>query len=142
VRELARSPDLTKKHRFHLLQVYKANFEAELEQFNDITPVHGLATGDVTRDAEGHSRPTARTAVQAATFAAKKAKLAIAEKGLVELTKMWKKIPHLNDRGANVSLTDDVLNSQLKSLQSASAIDKPDPEALATALALAEFDHR
>ena len=142
VRELARSPDLTKKHRFHLLQVYKANFEAELAQFNSITQVHGSDAGDLTRGAGGNSRTTARAAVQAATFAAQKAKLPVAERGLVELTTMWDKIPHLNNRGARVSLTDDVLNSQLKSLQSASAIDKTDPDALATALTLAEFDQR
>jgi hypothetical protein len=139
VRDLARSPDLTKKHRFHLQQVYKANFEAELAHFNDITQVRSPKKGDVTRSAGGNSRTTARAAVQAATFAAQKARLPVAERGLVELTKMWDQIPHLNNRGAHVSLTDDVLNSQLKSLQSASTIDKPDPEALATALTLAEF---
>ena len=140
VRELARSPDLTKKHRFHLLQVYKANFEAETAQFSSISQLPGTDTGTVTRGANGSSRTTGRIAVQAATYVAQKARLPIAEKGLAELSNMWDRIPHLDNRGRNVSLTDDVLNSQLRSLQSASTIVKADPEALAAALTLAEFN--
>ena len=137
-RELARSPDLTKKHRFHLLQAYKANFETELDQFNTMVP-RGSAE-ELTRSAGSAFSPGARTAVQAATLVAKEARLPVAEKGLAELTKAWDQIPHLKDRSTNASLTDEVLNSQLHSLQSATAIVNPDPEALATALALAEFD--
>lgn len=139
VQELAKSPDLTKKHRFHLLQVYKANFETEMAQSKSMSELSPDRAG-LTRGAATDRRTAAKSAVQIATETAMNANLPrAAERALVELVKSWDTIPHLQDRGRDDLLTDEMLNSQLKTLQSASTIEKPDPEALANALTLAEF---
>jgi hypothetical protein len=144
--QLAKSPDLTKTHRFRLLQAYAANFEMEVAQSRFST---SLGTpGEVTRGADRKTlRDTrrvassfmARSAIQLASAAAERASLPDAMKGLVELTNKWDSLPHLSDRAKDVPLTNEVLRSQLRALESQSAITKADPEALATALTLATF---
>jgi hypothetical protein len=143
VQELARSPDLTKKHRFHLLQAYKANFEAELAAAQGATSFGGAESTGPTRGASTGARSVARGAVQAATAIAMKARLPKdAEKGLTELTKAWDGIPYLASRDKSAPLTESMLKSQLQSLQAGSALESPDPEALATALTIAAFSPR
>jgi hypothetical protein len=137
VQQVAKSPELTKKHRFRLLQAYKANFEAEVAQSRYSasldTPV------EVMRSAFHDRRSAARGAIQLASAAAERASLLDAKIGLIELTKKWDSLPHLADQAKDMPLTDDILKSQLRVLESESAITKPDPEALATALTLATF---
>ncbi|HYK90726.1 MAG TPA: hypothetical protein VE398_18280 [Acidobacteriota bacterium] len=143
VQELAKSPDLTKKHRFHLLQAYKANFEAELAAAQSTTQFPDLGAAPLTRGASTNARSLARGAVQAATAIAISAGLPRdAQRGLTELSKAWDGIPFLENRVKNAPLTEEILRSQLKSLQSGSAIERPDPESLATALTMAAFNSK
>jgi hypothetical protein len=140
VQELAKSPDLTKKHRFHLMQAYKANFEAELAAAQGVTHFGGTEDAAPTRGASRGARSAARGAVQAATAIAMNAKLPKdAEKGLTELSKAWDRIPYLENRDRSAPLTETMLKSQLSSLQAGTALDRPDPQALATALTIAAF---
>jgi hypothetical protein len=134
IQELAKSPDLTKKHRFRLMQIYKANFETESEMHGSMK--FGERGVDTVRSG-GHS--SAKGAIQQAAYVATQAKLSRAAEALSELNLRWDAVTKLDSRKPKQVLTDEILIAQMQRLEQDSAITEPDPDSLASALTIAAF---
>jgi len=139
VQELARSADLTTKHRYLLMQAYKANFEVELQTRRIATTFPPERVSEMVRGGKSQLKSAAREAIQAAAFYAKTAQLSEQEKSLGELSKRFDKIPNLNDRTRETPLTDEMLKSQLKELEEINPSSKPNINDLASVLTKAAF---
>jgi len=139
VQELARSADLTTKHRYLLMQAYKANFEVELQTRRIATTFRSEQNPEIVRGQKRQSKNAAREAIQAAAYCAKTAQLREQEKALGELSKSFDKIPDLDDRTQETTLTNEMLKSQLKKLEEIGPVFKPNVEDLASVLTKAAF---
>jgi len=138
--QLAISPDLTQDHRYHLIQVYKANFEKEVALYQQL---HGFTSNHIAtvsrRGTEGVLGPresienTARLA-QEGGFPEKVVDGLLELRDNWEQINNWEQIPELKDRDKDFQLANDILNKQLKALESFSKIEKRDPKALADAI--------
>jgi hypothetical protein len=136
--ELAVSPDLTRRHRFALMQVYKANFESEVEAFRSLTLDGPAAGGEPRRGQSGHLRATDAILEQYAMLEKTSLpKNAIAS--MYHLSKNWQKIHAVHDRGREFSLTDEIISTQLSDIQEIAPITDPQPEELAKAMTIAAF---
>jgi hypothetical protein len=139
VQELARSPDLTTKHRYHLLQAYKANFEIELQTRRIATTFSPDRSPETVRASKRLPRNAAKEAIQAAAFCAKAAQLSESQRALGQLSSKFDEIPDLDGRTRETVLTNDMLKSQLAKLQEINPVLKPNIEALATVLTKSAF---
>lgn len=124
--------DLTRTDRFRLLEVYKANLEAEIDAYKHH---HGLsgARGAVLR---GGGTLDAKSMIQRAAWIARDAGLAQPATSLLELSRNWRSIPGLDGRAHGFELSDSLLGQQLDHLDKGDATDTLEPEQLAHALAL------
>ncbi len=134
---VAGSPDLTRDHRYHLIQAYKANFELELGIYNEISGKSGEVRGVATRGALrlGARSLDPKTSIQ---YTAQKAQEAGVSKeavqGLFDISRNWEEIPGLSGRPQKTELNDTLLEIQLKAMQTISRVVSPDPQGLADAI--------
>lgn len=137
--QIAMSADLTTDDRYHLIQLYKANYEREVELYGTFLPQSSQSSAAVTRSAR--SGFTAKAVIQKAAVLAQNAGFPKeAENALWDISTNWDRIPHLKDRSKDFELTDALLNDQLNELESISTIENRDPKALADAIAVAVFN--
>jgi hypothetical protein len=139
VQELARSADLTKKHRYLLMQAYKANFEIEVQTRRITTTFRSEQNDDIVRGQKRKSKNAARDAIQAAAYCAKTDQLGEPARTLGELSKSFDEIPDLDNRTRETVLTNEMLKSQLKKLEGMITLSSPNTEDLASVLAKAAF---
>lgn len=134
VQAVARSPDLTKRHRINLQLVYKMDFETAIEHNNrpkgripaELPPTRGPRTG-----------LTPKAVLQRIASIAKKAGMPeTVENSLWEISQRWDEIPNLKDRPQGFRLSGDMLNEQLEALSKITEIPDQDPEDLARAMAI------
>jgi hypothetical protein len=133
--EMATSPELTQRHRFDLMRLFKANFEKEVELHGENAPAT-RGRGRSTRMAKTFS---ARDTVQATLLGIREAELSEStRKGLAALVDGWNDIPHLAQRASpKYELDDSAVNEQLNSLVKLTRMKKPDPQNLLHAFQLA-----
>jgi hypothetical protein len=131
---VARSPDLTKRHRIDLQLIYKMDFETAIEHYNKLKgriPTELLAT----RGPRTGLSPKA--VFQRTASIAKKAGISqTVEDTFWAISQHWGKIPHLKDRPQGFRLSGAMLNQQLEALSKITEIRDQDPEDLAKAVAL------
>lgn len=131
IQQIAASPDLTRPHRFDLIQLYSGNFEKQVELYRKSTgsiPTAGVASRG-PRDALD-----ARDVLKRAARSAAKAELtAPAERALLDIGS------HLDEVVAGSrplsDLSDDDLNAQLARLSKISRTREKDPDVIVAALA-------
>ena len=137
--ELATSPDLTQRHRLHLMQLYSANFESEVEMYNALRK--GRPKPPTTISRSGRQGLSAPRVFQKIAVSANKAGFSEeVSKGFADISSNWSRIPHLKDRTAESQLTDDIMNEQLKELEDVSKVDNLDPKTLAEAMAVTRLN--
>lgn len=137
--ELATSPDLTQKHRLHLMQLYSANFESEVEMYNALRQGRPRLPTSITRS--GRQGLSAPGVFQKIAVSAKDAGFSKeVSKGFSDISSNWSRIPHLKDRSAELQLTDEIMNEQLKELEDVSKVDNLDPKTLAEAMAVTRLN--
>lgn len=134
-RQVAESPDLTPWHAQHLIEAYTARYTKAVELYDKLHKLMPQRTATVYRSA-GENPLTPQQSIQ------KTAQLAFNAgveenvlQGLVDLSQNWDRIPHLD--ASDMELTDDALNEQLSVIEGFSKAAKPNPKALAEALAIA-----
>ncbi len=137
--QLAISPDLTEDHRYDLIRVYKANFEKEVSLYEEL---HGFRPERVATVSRSGTRGvlSPRESIENTARLAQEA--GFPENvidGLLELRDNWGQIPELKERPRDFQLTSDILNRQLKAMESFGQIDRPDPKDLADAIAVASI---
>lgn len=137
-REVARSPDLTKTHRFEVQLGYAADKETVIQQYNKLrapgtlAPTRGPRTG-----------LSARAVFQKTADLAEKAGISKGvARSLLDISEHWDRIPYLKEPGEGFKLTDDILNEQVRVLSSITQIGDEDPEDLAKAFAVATISAR
>jgi hypothetical protein len=136
--ELAVSPDLTRRHRFALMQVYKANFESEAEAFRSLTEAGTGGGNDPHRGGSRRLRAADSLLEQYAALE-KTALPKNAIVGMYHLSKNWQNIHSVRDRRREFSLTNDIISTQLSDIQKITPIADPQPEELAKAMTIAAF---
>lgn len=133
VQSVARSPDLTKRHRIDLQLIYKMDFETAIEHNNKLRGKISTELPATRGPRTGLSPPAVlqRTAsiVKKAGFSKK------VENSFWEISRRWDEIPHLKDRTPEFRLSGVMLNEQLEALSRITEIPDQDPEGLAKALA-------
>ncbi len=137
--QLAISPDLTEDHRYDLIRVYKANFEKEVSLYEEL---HGFRPERVATVSRSGTRGvlSPRESIENTARLAQEAGFPEnVVDGLLELRDNWGQIPELKERDRDFQLTSDILNRQLKAMESFSQIDRPDPKDLADAIAVASI---
>ena len=133
---LAQSSDITQSHRYHLIQLFKAHFEKEIQLYNELHGFISNVAGDHTRGRGGTSTPQDK--IQKTAYLAKQlGQSEQAVKGLIEIKKNWHTIPDLELRPESFQLSNEILSRQLRTLEAQSTIEKPDPADLADAMAAA-----
>jgi hypothetical protein len=136
--ELAVSPDLTKKHRFALMQLYKGNFESEVEAFHSIfDSTTEPSLGDHRGDSNSYRAEDALL-LQYARLERRSPSKDVLD-GVYAIASNWPKIRDVSSRKAGFVLTDSIINAQLKELQTVSALTDPDPISLAHEITLASL---
>lgn len=134
VREVARSPDLTKRHRINLQLIYKADFEKAIEHNNK--PKGRIPTElAATRGPRTGLSPIA-VLQRIASIATKAGIPETAENSFWEISKHWERIPHLRDRPQGFRLSGEMLNAQVEALSRIAEIPDQDPEDLAKAMTI------
>jgi hypothetical protein len=137
--ELAISPDLTQRHRLHLMQLYSANFESEVETYNALRKGRPKLPPTPTR--AGRQGLSAPGVFQKIAHSAKEAGFSKeVSKGLLDISSNWSRIPHLKDRPKESQLTNEIMNEQLKELEGVSKVDNLDPKTLAEAMAVTRLN--
>jgi hypothetical protein len=136
--EVATSPDLTKSHRFALMQVYKVNFESESEAYRSL--VGGLGDQDREPKRSGGALVKARDSLleQYALLEQRTSLPADVLSSVVVLSKNWSKIRGLSGRRREFSLTNEIISQQLEDVQSVT-FSNAEPAALADAMTIAAF---
>jgi hypothetical protein len=133
VQQVARSPDLTPRHRVALLSAYRVNFESETESFRATTT--GLAPTGNTRAASTMPGNGAG-ALQMEALTSRKA--GFGKDVESALLNMAQKFPKLTAaRAGNETLTDQVLCEQMEMI----GTQAQDPQRLADALVTAAFQN-
>jgi len=137
--QMAVSPDLTTTHRHGLIRVYRANFEKELEAYELSQFEKDKTPAPITRSAwRGDAGMDGQTAIQRIALLTKRAGYSKdIEKGLLDISKHWDRIPYLQRRPKEFQLTDAILHEQLRQVASVSKIENPTPSELADAIATA-----
>ncbi|MGA2403792.1 MAG: hypothetical protein ABSG91_19145 [Syntrophobacteraceae bacterium] len=138
VGQLAKSPDLTCEHRYHLMQVYKAQFEREVGFYSEVSgkgSEPGAVTSRGTGTGDSKEVLSPKASIQyAAQVAAKAGIPKDGVRGLLDISRNWESIFLLAQQPEKADLTDSVLGSQMRALQSMSSSTTRDPEALADAI--------
>lgn len=131
IQQIAASPDLTRTHRFDLIQLYSGNFEKQVELYRETTGAIAKAgaASRGPRDALGARDVLKR----AAKSAAKRELTAHAERALLDIGNHLDEV--LEDGGPMSDLTDDDLNNQMARLSKINRTKEKDPEAIVAALA-------
>jgi hypothetical protein len=132
IQQIASSPDLTRHHRFYLIQAYSGNFEKQVELYRQATGKISAAGAATRGPREGlNARDVLK---KAARSAATRGFPPHVERALLDVSK------HLNEfKGIGkpmADLTDDDLNNQLKMLVSINRFKEKDPVAILNALSL------
>jgi len=140
--EMARSPDLITDHRHELIRLYRANFEKDVEAYE---LSHSSAYGTpapATRSAwRGEAKMDAKAAIQRMAYLTRRSGYSRdVERSLLGISSNLERIPYIAGRSKEFKLTDAILNEQLSKLSADSRIEKPDPKALADAIALAAMN--
>ena len=134
VREVAKCPDLTKQHRIHLPLIYKADFEAAIDQENEL---RGAIPKDLPATRGPRTGLSPKAVLQRTASIAKKARMPEAvQDSLWKVSQVWDDIPHLKNRPKEFRLTGDILNAQLEALARMTDIPDQNPEDLPRALAI------
>lgn len=134
VQTVARSPDLTKRHRINLQLIYKMDFETAIEHDNKL---RGKIPKELPATRGPRTGLSPKAVLQRTASIAKKAGISqTVENTFWEISKHWDEIPHLKDRPKGFRLSGDALNEQLEALSRITEIPDQDPEDLAKALAI------
>jgi len=134
--QLALAPDLVTPHRHQLIQVFKANFDKEVEAYQIVKGIKPEAAPTVTRGPKGILGPVA--ALQKTASLAKKAKFSPETiTSIKDISSNWHDIPHLGEVSKSFQLTSEIINQQMQTFKERSPVAQPDPVALANAIAVA-----
>lgn len=134
IREVAISPDLIRKQRFRLIQLYKANYEKEIEVFKGIraTPLANATRG-------GRIRLDATAVIQHTAYKAlKRGYDPDVSKALMEVSRNLDQI--LAGRKHGTDMEDAEMAAQMETLAKISTTQASDPEALADAIVIDTLD--
>ncbi len=132
IQQIAVSPDLTRPHRFHLIQAYKGNFETQVELYR-LTNGIMSAPGSTTRGPRNGM--DARSVLKkAARSAATRGGSPHAERALLDVSNHLDVFEGIETPMADLS--DEALNDQLGALIQINRVEEKDPEALLAALSL------
>jgi hypothetical protein len=130
VQQVARSADLTPRHRVALLSAYRVNFESEMESYRATTA--GVMPGANTRAASTAGNGSGALQMEALT--SRRAGFGKdVESALLNMAQQFPKLAAV--RAGNEKLTDGVLNDQMRMIGSPAQ----DPQRLADALVTAAF---
>lgn len=130
IQQIAASPDLTRPHRFHLIQAYKGNFEKQVEIYRMTTGILS-APGSTTRGPRDGM--DARSVLKkAARSAATRGGIPHAERALLDVSNHLDVFEGIEKPMAD--LTDTDLNDQLGLLLQINQAQDKDPMALLAAL--------
>ncbi len=131
VQQVARSPDLTPRHRVALLSAYRVNFESEMESYRVTTT--GMMPAANTR-AASTAAGTGGATLQMEALTSRKA--GFGKDVETALLNMAQQFPRLNAaRASNEALTNDVLGEQMRMI----GTHTQDPQRLADAMVAAAF---
>lgn len=130
-REVALSPDLIRNDRFHVQQMFKLNFECEVDSYFKLTDQNSKRTPHSTRGSDEQLTP--RGKIQRMARIGKDISKDVG-KAMFDISNKWEHIPHLQPRTKHDQLTKQQFNEQLRTIREISIIDKPDPNALAESL--------
>ncbi len=134
VREVARCPDLTRQHRIHLPLIYKADFEAAVDQHNKL---RGPAPGGLSATRGPRTGLSPKAVLQRTASIAERARMPKpVQSSLRMISQHWNEIPHLKDRPAGFRLSGEIINAQLEAFSRIADVLDQDPEDLARALAI------
>jgi hypothetical protein len=135
--DLASSPDLTRKHRFALMQAYKANFEKELEAYRSWTSPAG--TADNYRAGDEGAQITAQLAIQKQYSILERVFPDKSMSGFYEIRGLLPSTPEPPQNVRDFLYTDLTISKQLSEIRAKTQITDPDPEKLAKALTIVAF---
>ena len=134
MKEIAKSPELIRKQKLRLIQVYKANYEKEVEISKGILPsLESIPTrgGRITMDAQ--------TVIQKIAYSADKRKYdPSVPKALIDISKNLNGI--IGHRNFDKPLNDNEILSQMRVLDSVSTVSDVDPIALVSAMVSDSLD--
>lgn len=149
--QMAKSPELTRGHRHHLIELFRAHYDEEIDS------MRGKDRGDtppppITRGPSEILSPEAslqQTAKRVEEVGSPKEKAAV--KGLNKLSRNLPAIPFLKERPQGFSWKYDpqnreksetinnLIKEQLRTTSQISEIEEPDPQALADAIMVASL---
>jgi hypothetical protein len=140
--QLSVSPDLTEKHRQHMIALFQANFDQQIERIRGRKG--GKIERDSTRSAEITGDMTAADSLQNIAMLAEKVKGAKEKKAvqaLWDVHQNWSRIPYLQDlpkdfdwRHGKDEDINRLINDQLQVVGQVSKVTEPNPQGLADAL--------
>jgi hypothetical protein len=130
-REVALSPDLIRDDRFHVQQMFKLNFECEVDSYFKLIDQSSKRAPHATRGSD--ERLTPRGKIQRMARIGNNISKDVG-KAMSAISNKWEHIPHLQPRTKNYQLTRQQFKEQLHTIKEISIIKKPDPNALAESL--------
>lgn len=150
--QMAKSSELTRSHRHHLIELFRAQFDEEIDSFRHAKGEAALR-GPTTRGPAEILSPEAslqKTAQLVEKVGSPEEQAAV--KGLKKLSRNLPRIPYLKERPKDFSWKYDsqnsqkaedmnkIINEQLKTVSQISQVEKPDPQALADAIMVASLN--
>jgi hypothetical protein len=131
-REVALSPDLIQKDQSLLQQMFKVNFECEVDSYFKVTGHRPKSKA--RRGKRGRGEMTARGMIERAAAEGRKISKDVAT-ALLDIKKNWESIPFVDEpRTREHQLTKEQIKEQLRVLKGISKTKKPDPNDLAESL--------
>jgi hypothetical protein len=130
-REVALSPDLIRDDRFHVQEMFKLNFECEVDSYFKITDKKSKRARSATRGSD--ERLTPRGKIQRTARIGNDISKDVGT-ALSGISSNLERIPNLQPRTRRYQLNKQQFKEQLRAIKGISAIEKPDPNALAETL--------
>lgn len=131
VREVALSPDLIRDDRFHVQQMFKLNFECEVDSYFKMSGQEPKSAPRATRGSD--ERLTPRGKIQRVARIGKDISEDVGT-ALFDISVNLERIPYLQPRTQRDELTGRQFKEQLRTIKEISAVEKPNPDALAETL--------
>jgi hypothetical protein len=152
--QMAKSAELTRAHRHHLIELFRTHFDEEIESFRHAKGEPALKAATTRGPAEILSPEASlqKTAKLVDKVGSPEEKAAV--QGLKKLSRNLPGIPHLKERSQDFSWKYDpqntekaaainnLINEQLKAVSQISQVEVPDPQALADAIMVASLNPR
>jgi hypothetical protein len=130
-REVALSPDLIRDDRFHVQEMFKLNFECEVDSYFKMTDQSPQRARSATRGSDERLTPRAKIQRMARIGNNISKDVGAALSGI---SNNLERIPYLEPRTKRHQLNKQQFMEQLRALKGISAVKKPDPNALAESL--------